>query len=448
MAVVIRSVAPQSPASQAGILPGESLLAINRHDIYDILDYRFYETNQHLELSLSDPKGVLRTVTIRKPQYDPIGLEFDSYLMDQKHSCRNHCIFCFIDQMPKGMRDTLYFKDDDERLSFLFGNYVTLTNLSEREISRMIQMKISPVNVSVHTTNPDLRVKMMGNRFAGKVLEVLPRFAKAGLRINCQCVLCPGINDGPELARTLSDLEALMPQLESVSLVPVGLTKFRDGLAELRPYTPQEAADTIDLVDSFGDRFVKEYGSRTVFASDEFYLTAGRPIPPSGFYEDFAQLESGVGSLACLQDEFLSAWDDAKAFEEVPVFEQPRTVTIATGVAAAPFLQKLLDGVIKTCHNLSCHVIPVRNDFFGERITVAGLVTATDLIAQLKSQPLGDVLLIPNVMLRHDEDVFLDDRSVTDVSHALQIPVVPVPNDGYQLLDALFGRNIGCQNQS
>ncbi len=447
MAVIIRSVAPGSPADQAGVSPGETLQAINHHEIYDILDYRFYETNQHLELTLSDPKGRMRTVCIHKPQYDPIGLGFDSYLMDQKHSCRNRCIFCFIDQMPKGMRDTLYFKDDDERLSFLFGNYVTLTNLTEREISRMIQMKISPVNVSVHTTNPDLRVKMMGNRFAGKVLDVLPRFAQAGLRINCQCVLCPGINDGPELARTLSDLESLMPQLESVSLVPVGLTKFRDGLASLRPYTQQEAADTIDLIDSFGNRFVKEYGARTVFASDEFYLTAKRPIPPPEFYEDFAQLESGVGSLACLQDEFLSAWDEAKQFGEVPDFPTPRTVTLATGMAAAPFLCNLLDDVTKTCHNLSCEVIPIRNDFFGERITVAGLVTAGDLIAQLRQQSLGDVLLIPNVMLRHDEDVFLDDLSVSDVSHALQIPVVPVPNDGYQLLDALFGRNFECQNQ-
>ena len=350
-------------------------------------------------------------------------------MMDQKHTCRNKCVFCFIDQMPKGMRDTLYFKDDDERLSFLFGNYVTLTNLTEREINRMIEMKISPINVSVHTTNPDLRVKMMGNRFAGKVLEILPRLAEAGIRINCQCVLCPEINDGEELRRTLSDLEALMPALESVSLVPVGITKYREGLAKLRPYTKEEADATIDLIDSFGDRFVQEYGAQTVYAADEFYLKAEQPIPPPEFYEDFSQLESGVGSLACLQEEFRFAWEDAVA-DGVLDFAQPRRVTLATGMAACDFIRELLDGVNETCHNLTCQVIGIRNEFFGETITVAGLVTGADLIAQLKGRHLGDVLLIPSVMLRHEGDVFLDDISIEEVSRALQVPVVPSTTTG------------------
>ncbi|MCI9576413.1 MAG: DUF512 domain-containing protein [Clostridiales bacterium] len=448
MAVKIQSIQENSSAHRAGILPGEILVAINGHEIYDVLDYRFYETNQHLELSLHNEKGEGRTVSIRKRQYDSIGLEFSSYLMDEKHTCRNKCVFCFIDQMPKGMRDTLYFKDDDERLSFLFGNYVTLTNLTEREVERMIEMKISPINISVHTTNPELRVKMMGNRFAGRVLDILPRLAEAGIRINCQCVLCPEINDGEELRRTLSDLEELMPALESVSLVPVGITKYREGLTKLRPYTKEEAAATIDLIDSFGDRFVQEYGARTVYAADEFYLKAERPIPPPAFYEEFSQLESGVGSLACLQEEFGLAWEDAVEYGEVPEFPQPRTVTLATGMAACDFIRGLLDDIGKTCHNLTCQVIGIRNDFFGETITVAGLVTGTDLIAQLKGKPLGDTLLIPSVMLRHQGDVFLDDISIEEVSRALQVPVVAVNNDGQQLLDAVFGRDLFCQNQS
>lgn len=448
MAVKIQSVETGSFAQRAGVLPGETLVAINGHTIYDVLDYRFYETNQHLELTLCNDKGENRMVSIRKRQYDAIGLEFSSYLMDEKHQCRNKCVFCFIDQMPKGMRSTLYFKDDDERLSFLFGNYVTLTNLTEREVNRMIEMKISPVNVSVHTTNPELRVKMMGNRFAGRVLDILPRLAAAGIRINVQCVLCPGLNDGEELRRTLADLEQLFPALESVSLVPVGVTKYREGLAALRPYTKEEAGDTIDLIDSFGDRFAQQYGSRTAYAADEFYLKAERPIPPPAFYEDFAQLESGVGALACLEEEFTMAWEDAQEYGEIPDFPTPRRVTLATGMAAYDFLRRLLDGVARTCHNLTCEVIGIRNEFFGETITVAGLVTGGDLMAQLKGRELGEVLLIPSVMLRHEGDVFLDDISVEEVSRALGVPVVPVANDGQQLLDAVLGRDTPCQNQS
>ena len=444
MAVTIASVEAGSPADRAGIRAGEQLLTLNGHVIHDVLDYRFYETDAKVEVGLASPGGDTRTVVIRKSQYRPLGLEFTSYLMDQQRPCRNACIFCFVDQMPAGMRKTLYFKDDDTRMSFLFGNYVTLTNLSDWDVQRIIEMRISPINVSVHTTNPALRVKMMGNRFAGEVLSILPRLAQAGIRINTQCVLCPGINDGPELLRTLSDLERLLPALESVSLVPVGLTKFREGLPELRPYTQEEAGQVIDMADRFGDRFRDEYGRRTVYAADEFYLAAQRPIPPAEFYEDFCQLESGVGSLACLEEEFTLALEE---WQESPQpLSAPRRVTLATGTAAYPFLCRLMERLEAVCPGLSCEVVEIVNHFFGETITVAGLVTGTDLIAQLKPRRMGECLLLPSVMLRHDGDLFLDDVSVQDVERELGVPVEPVPNDGQRLLDAVIGRDTTWQN--
>lgn len=438
MAVRIMEVVPNSSADKAGIQSGETLVSMNGKEIYDVLDYRFHETNRHLTLVLRNDKGEERTVELQKRQYDSIGLEFSSYLMDEKHSCRNKCIFCFIDQMPPGMRDTLYFKDDDSRLSFLFGNYITLTNLTEREVQRIIDMRISPVNISVHTTNPELRVKMMKNRFAGKVLDILPRLAKAGIQLNCQLVLCPEINDGEELRRTLTDLEALMPSLQSVAAVPIGLTKYRDGLEQISPYTKEGAAEVIDIIDTFGDRLEKEYGQRIMYAADEFYLKAERPIPMPEYYGDFSQIESGVGSMACLEEEFTFALEDCA--EENGFDIAPRTITVATGLAAKDFIRKLLDEAERNCHNLNCNVIGIVNYFFGETITVAGLVTGGDLIAQLKGKALGDALLIPEVMLRHEQDVFLDDISVEEVERELGVPVRIVANEGQSLLDAVLGR--------
>ncbi len=414
------------------------MISLNDHEIIDVLDYRFYETNEQLQIKLADSKGQTRVISMSKRQYQAIGLQFNTYLMDKQRSCCCKCIFCFIDQMPKGMRESLYFKDDDSRLSFLFGNYVTLTNLKENDIQRIIDMKISPINISVHTTNPELRVKMMGNRFAGKTLEILPRFAEAGIQMNTQLVLCPGINDGAELERSLTDLGKLAPAMQSISLVPVGITKFRQKLFELRPYTKEEAADTIDLIDSFGDRFERKLGNRMAYAADEFYIKAERPIPPPEFYGDFSQLESGVGSIACLKEEFLFALK--KRLHGNDTVQIPkRNITIATGVAAQPFIDGLLDEVRIKCNNLTCRVIPIVNHFFGENITVAGLITGKDMISQLKGKQLGEVLLIPAVMLRHNTNILLDDITLDDISRELQITIKTVMNDGEQLLNAVLG---------
>ena len=435
MAVIIQQVHPNSPAHIAGICAGEKLLSINGNTIMDVLDYRFYETDSRLTVTVADKNGEERSVSIRKGQYESLGLEFETYLMDKQHSCRNKCIFCFIDQLPKGMRESLYFKDDDSRLSFLFGNYITLTNLSEHEIERIIKMHISPINVSIHTTNPELRCKMMGNRFAGKALELLKRFADAGIHLNGQLVLCPGINDGPELERTLNDLYALGENVQSIACVPVGVTRYREGLYPLTTYTKETAEATLRQIEAFGDRFVKERGARTVYASDEFYLLAEREIPQPEFYEDFAQLENGVGLLASLQEEFRFALED---------FTPPETkrhVTMATGEGAYAFLQTMLDEFREKCDTILCDVVPVRNDFFGGTVNVSGLLTGQDLYAQLKDRDLGDALLIPCVTLRQQEDMFLDDMSLGELSQKLGVPVIPVINDGQHLLDAITGRD-------
>ena len=434
MPVKILAVEPGGPASHAGVRPGETLLSINGNEICDILDYRFYETDRHLSIVLRDDAGAERTVQIRKGQYESIGLEFETYLMDQQHSCTNRCIFCFIDQLPKGLRKSLYFKDDDSRLSFLFGNYVTLTNLKEREVDRIIKMHISPINISVHTTNPELRVKMMGNRFAGKSLDILYRFAKAGIKLNCQIVLCRDINDGEELDRTLKDLTSLWPSVQSVAVVPLGLTKYRQGLYPLTGYDSETARAVVRQLERWGDRCEQKYGQRICYAADEFYLKAQLPIPPAPFYGDFDQLENGVGLMASLKQEFLDALEDF-----VPPASS-RKVTLATGVAAHPFLDTLLDELRQRCHNLTCNVVPIVNDFFGDTITVAGLVAGGDLLNQLRGRELGDALLLPDVMLRREGDIFLDDVSLEELSEALQIQIITVPNDGYALLDAVVGR--------
>ena len=439
MAVKIQGVKKGSSAERHHIQAGDILLAINGHEIMDVLDYRFYEIDRVLCLSIQGPDGKQREVKLRKPEYDEIGLEFSSYLMDEQHRCRNNCIFCFIDQMPPGLRDTLYFKDDDSRLSFLFGNYVTLTNLSEHEIERIIHMHISPINISVHTTNPELRVRMMNNRFAGEALQIMERFAQAGIQMNCQLVLCPGINDGEELQRTLQDLEQLAPAVGCIAVVPVGLTKYRQGLYPLRPYTPEEASAVIDLIENFAVLCQEKHGSRMVYAADEFYLKAGRKIPQAEYYEEFAQLENGVGLVALLREEFYAALDQAALEQDNNGCASIR-ITMATGVSAFPFLQTFLQDAKKRFAWLTGEVIAIQNNFFGENITVAGLITGRDLIDQLKGRDLGDALLIPSVMLRQEGDVFLDDVTVEELSQALAVTVVPVDNDGDALLHAMLGR--------
>ncbi len=428
MAVVIERVVPNSPCANKGIQAGDRLLKINGHDINDGLDYRFYVIEDRLQMAFRSADDT-RTRVITVEGGEP-GLEFATYLMDEQHSCRNNCVFCFIDQMPKGLRDSLYFKDDDSRLSFLFGNYITLTNLTEQEGQRIMDMHISPINVSVHTTNPELRCRMMNNRFAGEALSWLERFAAAGLELNCQLVLCPDWNDGEELERSLEDLAKLLPSLNSVAAVPVGLTKYRDGLTPLRLFTKEEAAAVIDTMTAFGDRLLKETGRRVVYPSDEFYLIAGRALPPPSFYEEYPQLENGVGVLCSQREEFADAMDRAVNAPHA------RKTVIATGVSAAPFIRELVEKAKAVYPQIDCEVKAIRNDFFGETITVAGLVTGQDLVAQLKDCDAQRVL-IPDCMLRFEGDRFLDDLTVKEVSAAIGVDVVPVAVNGYALFEAI-----------
>lgn len=431
MAVTIQSVEVGSPAARKKLRGGMILHRINGHEIMDVLDYRFYMMESHLTLEIEGEDGKRRIVKLRKNEEDDLGLEFETYLMDKQHSCRNKCIFCFIDQLPSGMRETLYFKDDDSRLSFLFGNYITLTNLTEHEIQRIIDMHISPVHISVHTTNPELRCRMMNNRFAGDSLSALYRFAEAGIRIECQLVLCPGYNDGEELQRSMEDLAGLAPAVESVAAVPVGITKYREGLTPLRPFTPEECGRVIDAIEAMGDRMEKETGNRLFYPADEFYVKAGRPIPDASFYGEMSQLENGVGMMALLKDEFTAA------LEEETRTPAGSRLTLATGVAAADFIQSLIDDAAKKWHNLDVTVIAVRNEFFGETIDVAGLVTGGDIGKQLQGR-VGDRLLIPDVMLRHDGACFLDDVTPEQLSAQLGVPLTVVGGDGQALVNALL----------
>ncbi len=432
MAVKIYSVTKGSHAEKAGIKSGETLLKINSNEIVDVLDYRFYQVNRQLSLEISDGEKE-RTVEITKGEYDEIGLEFETYLMDEQHSCRNKCIFCFIDQLPKGLRKSLYFKDDDSRLSFLFGNYITLTNITEHEIERIIKMHISPINVSVHTTNPELRCKMMNNRFAGDALKNLKRFADAGITLNCQIVACPGINDGDELLRTMRDLENL--GVEMTAIVPVGLTAYRDGLYPLVPYNKETAAQTLDLIEQYGDMCKEKHGRRIFFAGDEFYILAERDIPSPEFYEDFSALEDGVGMIAYLTDDV--KW----ALEELENDEKPNhTVTVACGTGVFPFMKKIMAMINEKFPNITINTQPIKNNFFGGGVNVSGLVTGGDLINQLKGKNIGERLIIPSSMLRFENDLFLDDVSTNDVERELKVELIAVNNNGADLVNAIISK--------
>ena len=434
MSVLITGVEKGSAAARRGIVPGDLLLSLNGHEIADVLDYRFYMTERKLSVVVKKADGKEKEILIRKDEYDDIGLEFETYLMDSQRSCRNNCIFCFIDQMPPGMRETLYFKDDDSRLSFLYGNYITLTNLSPRDVDRIIEMHLSPINVSVHTMNPELRCKMMNNRFAGQALDTLRRLAENGISLNTQLVLCPGYNDGEELRYSLEELRKLTPALKTVSCVPVGLTKYREKLTPLRPFTKEEAAATIEMVERFAAEQFEETGERVFYCGDEFYLLAERELPSYDYYGEFTQLENGVGLMALMKQEFLDAIPDFEADEE------KRHFSVATGKLAAPFLQQLIDEAKKKWHNLTVNVYPIENEFFGPLITVAGLITGGDLIKGLKGKELGERVYIPSVMLKYHQNVFLDDLSVEDVEHALGVSVVPIETDGYSFLEAVLDR--------
>ena len=410
---------------------GEQLVSVNGHRVRDVLDYMFYAAETKITLVIEN-NGTEREIHILKDEYDDLGLEFESFLMDKKQSCRNKCVFCFIDQLPPGMRETLYFKDDDARLSFLQGNYVTLTNMTQEDVDRIIEMHLG-INVSVHTTNPELRCKMMQNRFAGEKLDFLWQMARAGIQLNCQIVLCPGLNDGAELERTLTDLGSMLPHLTSVAIVPLGVTKYREGLYPLTTFTLQTAADALDIIERYQAQFMERHGTRAVFPSDEFFLLAGREIPDAAYYEEYPQYENGVGMLRSLADEFHDALECADPLEA------PRKVTIATGRSPFEFLYDLTREAEDAFDGLNVQVIPIRNDFFGETITVTGLITGQDLIAQLKDWEIGDELLLSTAMIRRDSDVFLDDVTIGQVEEALHTKIRIVANDGWEFLDAILG---------
>ncbi len=434
MSVKISGVEPGSICSKK-ISAGDMLIAVNSHEINDVLDYRFYTSACKLKLEIENSKGKRHTVKVKKGEYDDLGLCFETYLMDKHHSCKNKCIFCFIDQMPKGMRESLYFKDDDSRLSFLFGNYVTLTNLTDKDIDRIIEMHISPVNVSVHTMNPVLRVEMMKNPNSGTSLRYLNRLADAGIRLNTQLVLCPGINDGKELGFSLSELGKLYPAVQSIACVPVGLTKHRENLPKLEAYNKETAAAVIDTVDDFNAHFKHFKGETIAYAADEFYICAGREIPDEEYYGDYPQLENGVGMWRLLETEFSSALEN-----EEYTLENPRNITAVTGAAAYPLIKKLAKSAEMRYNNLSINVAEIKNDFFGESVTVAGLLTGQDIAAQLKGKALGDKVIIPDTALRDGEEVFLDNMTVQQLSEAIGVPVVSSRADGYELLETFLGK--------
>ncbi len=431
MPSVIKNIDPGSPAAKTRLQPGDKLISINGNRILDVLDYKYYSYDAKLVFEV-ERGGKTKKIKLKKPEGMDPGLNFETYLMDRARSCANNCIFCFVDQMPKGMRETLYFKDDDARLSFLMGNYITLTNLSPREIQRIIDLRISPINVSVHSTDPELRCLLLGNRNAGRGIDIMRRFAEAGITMNCQIVCCPGINDGAALDKSMRDLRDMFPAVHSVSIVPVGMTKFRDGLYKLTPFNKDSAGAAIDQVEAFSEKCLRETGCRIFFCSDELYLKAGRELPPDEFYQEYAQLENGVGMLRLLMEEFGAALKTADEPDGAPF-------SIATGVSAAPFLKKLLNSAQERFAGIRGVVYDIKNDFFGHTIDVAGLVTGGDLIAQLRGKDLGERLLIPANMLRHGEGVFLDDVTLAEAASELGVPIYPVEQDGGALCDAMFG---------
>ena len=428
----IVSVISGSLAARHGIEAGETLISINRTPVLDLVDYQYLTARPALELLLEKEDGSQHTVHVRKRIEDPLGLTLESSLMSCPKTCANHCMFCFIEQMPPGMRESLYVRDDDWRLSLMAGNFVTLTNLPKAEMDRMIERKASPLYISVHTTNGELRKKMLSHVKADRIMEHLHRFAANGMSFHCQIVLCPGINDGAELDRTLADLASLAPHALTAALVPVGLTRYREHLYPLRPYTKEEALAVVRQAEAFQQRMLEKHGTRFVFPSDEFYQLAGLPIPDADSYEDFPQYENGVGLLARLRDEF----ETALRLDPDETENRPRRVIMATGTSVAPFMRELLEK--HPIKNVDVTVKPIVNRFFGETVTVSGLLTGQDLVAQLKGED-ADEIHITSCMLREGEDVFLDDMTLNEAQEAIGIPIRPVPNDGADLLYALRG---------
>ena len=434
MAVQIKGVEKGSIAYKNGIKAGDILVKINGEEINDMLDLQFYQANRNLEILITSAEGEDKTINIAdKDEYDTLGLEFETYLIDKHHHCKNKCMFCFIDQLPKGLRAPLYFKDDDERLSFLFGNYITLTNLTQKEFDRIKKVRISPINISVHTTNPELRVQMMKNPRACEIMDRMKEFAAADIKMNCQIVLCKGVNDGAELERTIRDLQGLYPAVQSVSVVPIGLTRYRDGLVKAETFDSEDAKEVISLVEKATQQFYEENGTRLIYLSDEFYLNAGYDIPPAEYYETFPQIENGVGMVRTFIDNFI---DD---MEYHPSANETVAVDIATGESFYPVLKQMTDMAMeKYGDKVKIYVHKVKNEFFGGNVSVTGLLTGTDLVNQLKGNLKTDRLCLCRDVLSDNADIFLDDMTVPQLENQLGTNVEFYSCDGYDLLSGIM----------
>ncbi|MCI8484909.1 MAG: DUF512 domain-containing protein [Lachnospiraceae bacterium] len=455
---IIDRIQPGSIAEELEVEPGDILLAVNDHEIEDVFDYHYYTNEEYLTVLIRKKDGEEWELEIEKEYEEDLGIEFENGLMDDYKSCHNKCIFCFIDQMPEGMRDTLYFKDDDSRLSFLQGNYVTLTNMKEHDLERILEYKLGPINISVQTTNPKLRCQMLNNRFAGEALEKIDKLYEAGIPMNGQIVLCKGVNDGKELERSIQDLMRYMPVMESVSVVPVGLSRYREGLYPLEPFTQEDAREVLALIHRYQKICLKKEEMHFIHASDEWYLLAGWELPPEENYDGYLQLENGVGMLRLLKTEFGEALEEAARIEkgrkEAEISDSEKMtedlkagkvseigkskITLATGVLAAPVLEELIGDFQKIFPNTNVQVIPIINDFFGPQITVSGLLTGQDIIAQLKDRELGEKLLLPCNLLRSGEEVLLDDITVSQVENALQVKIDIVKSSGQDLVSCLL----------
>ena len=435
--VKITGVEKNSYADKAGIKNGDTLVSVCGNEIRDVLDYRFYIMDKKITVEVIRDGEKLSFPIKKRDEYDDIGLEFETYLMDKKHSCKNKCVFCFIDQNPHGMRESIYFKDDDSRLSFFFGNYVTLTNLSDEEVDRIIKMRISPVNISVHTTNPELRCKMMKNPNSGSSLKYLQKFRDGEIMMNCQIVLCKGLNDGEELKKTLSDLCNLYPFVESIAVVPAGLTGHREGLYPLQPFTKEDSENVLDIINAQGDFNLGHIDRRLVYASDEWYLKAERAVPDYGYYEDYPQLENGVGMIRSMTDEV----DEELGYlaEDGFTLESERCVSVVTGEAAYGFIKESADKITERYPKLKCNVYCAKNKFFGGSVTVAGLLTGSDMLDALSGKQLGEELFIPECTLRHEKDLFLDNMSIDEFTEKLGVKVTPNENNGSDFVRKILG---------
>lgn len=431
---IISKVYKDSIADELGIEVGDLLISINSEPIHDIIEYRFLLSDEYLELEIQKQNREVYIYEIEKDYDDDLGIEFTNPIIDKAKSCRNKCVFCFIDQLPKGMRETLYFKDDDSRLSFLQGNFVTLTNMSEEDINNIIKYRISPINISVHTTNPELRKTMIKNKFAGNLYSIMERLAEAQIQMNCQIVLCPGYNDKKELERTVSDLAKLYPYVNSVAAVPVGITKHRDHLPNLEIFNKQTAGETIDQVEKLHHKYLKELGTRFIFLSDEFYIMANRKLLNYDEYEGFIQFENGVGMISKFEREIEDYLENLSEDYKSKI----KKVSIATGHSAYEFMCEMSKCIMEKCPNVQIDVYKIINNFFGDTITVSGLVTATDIIDQLKDKDLGETLYIPRSMLKADEEIFLDNITLEEISNIMEIEVVPCLNEGKDFIDKIL----------